>query len=253
MKGYGRPAAGDHSRDRLIAEHAEMARRIALRIARRAPTSISPDDLVGAAHVGLTEACDRYDPDRGEPFVAFAEKRIRGAVLDELRRGDPLSRRDRWAARRVGAALRVLEMRLGRPPEDEEVAAELGVSIEEYRNDLEELPRLSFVSLGDNEVGADAGPGPESQLSRIEAIARVRAALDRLPARDAQLLSLYYVEEFSYAEIGEVLGVSESRICQLHARALARLRVELDDEDAGTAIAAAAPPPKKPAALRAGR
>lgn len=230
MRGYGRPAAGDDSRDRLIAEHAEMARRIALRIARRAPSSISADDLVGAAHVGLTEACDRYDPERGEPFVAFAEKRIRGAVLDELRRGDPLSRRDRWAARKVGTALRDLERRLGRPPEDEEVAAALGVTVEVYRSDLEELPRLSFVELGEREAGPDRGPGPEAEVSRGEAITQVRKGLGRLPVRDAQILSLYYVEEFSYAEIGEVLGVSESRVCQLHARALARLRAEIDDE-----------------------
>src|SRR2546430_1095939 len=108
-------------RDRLIAEHIEMARRIAHRVGRRTPDSISRDDLVGAAMIGLAEAAERYDAVRGEPFVAFAEKRIRGAVLDELRRGDLMSRRARSTARKMGKTIRALEHALGRTADDEEI------------------------------------------------------------------------------------------------------------------------------------
>lgn len=234
MRGYAQATVRDPARERLIVEHYEMARRIAVRVARRAPRNVREDDLVGAALVGLTEASDRFDAGRGEPFVAFAEKRIRGAVLDELRRGDPLSRRDRWAARRVGAMQRQLEQAYGRPAEDEEVAAALGVTIEKYRSDLEALPHCAFVELGEQHAGIDPRPSPADATEVAEARRRVRACLEHLPERDAVLLSLYYVEELTYAEIGEVLGVSESRVCQLHGRALARLRAAWDEAPAAS-------------------
>ena len=215
------------ARDRLIAEHMPMARRIARKVARRMPDSIRHDDLESAALVGLTEAADRFDAERGEPFVAFAAKRIRGAVLDELRRGDLMPRRARSAANQLGEAVASLERRLGRNPEDTEVARELGVSLAAFRDCFAGLVPVRVVELP--EVGAageivDAGASPVAELERAEAIRLVRAALDGVPERDALVLSLYYVEEFSYVEIGEVLGVSESRVCQLHARALKRVR-----------------------------
>jgi RNA polymerase sigma factor for flagellar operon FliA len=228
MRAYAK-AVRDPARERLIAEHLDMGRRIALRVARRAPDWLGQEDLVAAAMVGLAEAAERYDPSRGEPFVAFAEKRIRGAVLDELRRGDLLPRRARWAARRVGEAIRNLEHRLGRAPEDAEVAKALSVPIEEYRDELQQLTQVGFVELGEApDTPGAIGGSPADRVERAELIERIHACLHRLGERDALVLSLYYLEEFNYQEIAEVLDVSESRVCQLHGRALARLRAEVD-------------------------
>ena len=246
MKAYARAhAVRDPSRERLIAEHMEMARRIALRVARRTPSWLSDEDLLAAAMVGLAEAAERYDEGRGEPFVAFAEKRIRGAVLDELRRGDVLPRRARWAARKVSETIRGLEQSLHRSPEDEEIAKALGVSVVEYRENLEMLTQVGFVELGTESQMGDAAlshePSALSALEREQAAHRLRTCLGRLAERDSLILSLYYVEEFNYAEIGRVLDVSESRVCQLHARALVRLRAEFEDERTPAERAAVAP------------
>jgi RNA polymerase sigma factor for flagellar operon FliA len=181
--------------------------------------------------IGLTEAAERFDAALGQPFVAFAERRIRGAVLDELRRGDLMPRRRRTRARAVGKLLARLEQQLGRAPDDDEVAAALGVPVDEYREEMEALTQVSFVELDEQAVlgPANENTWPSAISEREELARRLRSALDQLPERDALLLSLYYVEELSYAETAEVLGVSESRVCQLHARALARLRVLIDD------------------------
>ncbi len=227
-------------RNRLIAEFAPMARRVALRVARRTPAWIASEDLVSAAMVGLAEAAERYDASRGEPFIAFATKRVRGAVLDELRRGDPLSRSARRSARQLGETMRVLEQKLGRAPEDHEVAAALGVDVEEYQDDLAMLTHISTVALDVVEGGSGAsqasqsGPSPVEELEKAQTLALLGRALRSLGDRDAQILSLYYNEEFTYAEIGQLIGVTESRVCQLHGRALARLRAAVEQmEKAG--------------------
>jgi RNA polymerase sigma factor for flagellar operon FliA len=220
------------ARDRLIAENIEVAKRITLRVARRCPDWMSTDDLIAAGLLGLAEAADRYDTSRGEPFVAFAEKRIRGAVLDELRRGDIMPRRVRARAREVGRTIRELEQKLGRDPDDHEIAAELGVDVAEYRDNLEMLTHVSvgsFESLpGIHERLSTDDASPEAATFKAQALAAVRGALERMPERDVLILNLYYDEEFTYAEIGELLGVTASRICQLHARAITRLRVEIE-------------------------
>jgi RNA polymerase sigma factor for flagellar operon FliA len=230
MNAYARPShAPDPRRERLVAEHVDMARRIAMRVARRVPPWVSHDDLVAAALLGLTEAAGRYDETRGEPFVAFAERRVRGAVLDELRRGDIMPRRVRAQARKVGNAVRELEGKLGRPPEDEEVAGELGVTVDDYRENLEGLTHTALFAPEEAAATVASGDSPDGLAARRQMVSMLRSALTKLDPRDAQILSLYYVEEFSYAEIGEILGVSTSRVCQLHSRALARLRVEIGD------------------------
>jgi RNA polymerase sigma factor FliA len=226
-------------RNRLIAEFAPMARRVALRVARRTPSWIASEDLVSAAMVGLAEAAERYDASRGEPFIAFATKRVRGAVLDELRRGDPLSRSARRSARQLGETLRSLEQKLGRPPEDHEVAAALGIDVEEYQDELAVLTHISTVGLDAADSASTGGlacgePSPATQLEQVQNLELLTRALKSLGDRDAQLLSLYYNEEFTYAEIGELMGVTESRVCQLHGRALARLRAavaKMEDSD----------------------
>jgi RNA polymerase sigma factor for flagellar operon FliA len=216
----------------LIVAHMDMARRIALRVGRRLPDWLTQDDIVAAAMVGLSEAAVRFNATRGESFVAFAEKRIRGAVFDELRRGDILPRRVRTMARKVTATTKELEQKLGRSPIDAEVAEALGVSIEEYRERLEGLGQVSVVSL---DINAEQNHEPADTRTSIEEVTeknlllqKIKDSLHRLQPRDATILSLYYMEELSYVEIGSVLGVSESRVCQLHARAIARLRAEFE-------------------------
>jgi RNA polymerase sigma factor FliA len=236
MRAYARaltPAPAE--RDRLIAEHAEFARRIALHIARRVPDWITRDDLVGAALLGLAEAAERFDETRGERFMSFAEKRIRGAVLDELRRGDIMPRRVRQKARKVGTTIRELEHALGRAPEDEEVAAALDIPVAQYREELEHLVHMTVGAFEPEDFAStnEDGDSPASLTERRQILARVRDALGRLDERDTLILSLYYNEELTYAEIGEVLGVTTSRVCQLHARAVTRLRVEIETPSTG--------------------
>lgn len=235
MKAYAaqlsRPSA---ERDRLISEHVEVARRISMRIARRCPDWIAREDLYGAALLGLTEAANRYDANRNEPFLAFAEKRIRGAVLDELRRGDIMPRRARAMARKIGNIIRELE-RTSTTVTDEAVAKELGVSVEEYRNELEGLVHVTVGALDNTEESALATEdgSPEADAAKRQAMTRVRAALPTLDQRDLLVLSLYYNEELTYSEIGQVLGVTTSRVCQLHGRAIACLKVAIEGKSGG--------------------
>ena len=213
-------------RNTLIANHVEVARRIALRIGRRCPAWVGREDLVAAGMLGLAEAAARFDGSREEPFIAFAERRIRGAVLDELRRGDIMPRRVRQKARKVAKAVADLSAATGEAPSDEAIAAKLGVTVEEYRTNLEHLAHVTVGALDDADAMAnDLGDTPETLAAAAEAIARVRAALPRMEQRDLQILSLYYVEELTYAEVAHALGITSARVCQLHSRAIARLRV----------------------------
>ncbi len=232
MKAYAQQTRRSlKERDRLIADHVDIARRIAMRVARRCPAWLSSEDLVAAGMLGLAEAAERYDESRQEPFLVFAEKRIRGAVLDELRRGDIMPRRVRQMARRVGATIKSLERQFGGTPDDDAVAAALGVAVEHYRADLEQLVHVS-VGVLDPSDPAMPSTGDEHSPARMaerrELLARIQRALRRLDQRDVLVLSLCYNEELTYSEIGETLGVSASRVCQLHGRAIARLRVELE-------------------------
>jgi RNA polymerase sigma factor for flagellar operon FliA len=216
-------------RDRLVAMHMPLARRIVRGVARRVPAWLSPDDLESAALLGLVEAAHRFDPARGESFAAYATPRIRGAVVDELRRGDLMTRRARREARRAGETITLLRQRLGREPEDVEVAAALQLPVEEYREAIEGLTQVSVVELSPTLERRliDATDGADSTLARAELIERVHAALAQLPPRDVEVLRLRYLDELGYADIGRRLGVTESRVCQLHGRAIAALRAAL--------------------------
>ena len=224
-------------RDRLISEHIDVARRISMRMARRCPDWVAREDLVAAGMLGLTEAAERYDTSRNEPFIAFAEKRIRGAVLDELRRGDIMPRRQRQMARKIGQAIQDLEKKTGKHPTDEEVAAALNVPIEEYRTDLEHLVHVTVGALEQEDdtqhALATGESSPESDAARRQAMTRVRSALPKLDQRDLLVLGLYYNEELTYNEIAQVLDVTTSRVCQLHGRAIARLRAEIESNARG--------------------
>ncbi len=218
-------------RDHLITEYAEVAKRIALKMARRCPSWVAREDLVSAGLLGLTEAARRYDATRAEPFLPFAEQRIRGAVLDELRRSDMLPRRVRQNARKVAATIRELESRGERATEDK-IADKLGVSIESYRENLSTLLHVETESIdGDGAtVLVDKQATPAELAARSEMLRQVREALDHLEQRDVTLLGLHYIEEMTFQEIATTIGITASRACQLLWRAVARLRTQLGDK-----------------------
>jgi RNA polymerase sigma factor for flagellar operon FliA len=209
----------------LIVEHTALASRVATKMARRAPQAMR-DDLVSAGFVGLTEAARRWDG--VSPFVPFALQRIRGAVLDEMRRGDMMPRRVRSTARKVAATIKSLE---GGATE-EAIAAKLGVTVAEYQTNLAKLVAMKVDSLDAD----DAAPlmseddNAEQQVARREQIARVRAAIEKLDKRDATLLGLRFIEEMTCEEVGLTLQLSAARVCQLLKRAVERLRALLVDE-----------------------
>lgn len=217
-------------RDQLIREHAEVARRIALRMARRCPEWVAREDLVSAGMVGLIEAADRYDGSRQEPFISFAEHRIRGAILDELRRGDIMPRRVRQLARKISQAIKELE-KDGEQASEQRVAEALGVSLDDYRAGLAQLVHVEVAPLENEEPRLAASEAaPDVQATYRERLARVCAALDRLETRDATILGLHYVEDLTYQEIADTLKITPSRVCQLLWRAVERLRAQLADQ-----------------------
>jgi RNA polymerase sigma factor for flagellar operon FliA len=227
-------------RDRLISTHIETVRRIALRIARRCPDWIQRDDLISAGMVGLVEAADRFDETRQDSFVAFAERRIRGAIIDELRCGDMMPRRIRKLARRVVHTIRELTQESGAPPSDERIAAALGVTLDEYRDQLALLADFTVGSLDDELVRtpASTGPAPDVLAERSEVLEMVRTALDKLEPRDQTILNLHFIDELTFAEVGIVLSVTQSRVCQLLWRAIDRLRQHIGPSDHYVARAA---------------
>jgi RNA polymerase sigma factor for flagellar operon FliA len=197
-------------RDAVIRTHIGLARNLALRHAGRVPASVDLDDLIGAAVLGLIDAVDRFDPSRAIPFEAYARTRIRGAILDAMRAEDHLSRRERRRAREADRAEDKLRMKLGRElSADESHRARRGVA--------RTLPHAqAFVQLDDVDDGSLGDE--ENAFARIAAMqehARVRDIVARLPERDRTILALYYEEELTYREIGDVVGVTESRICQI--------------------------------------
>jgi RNA polymerase sigma factor for flagellar operon FliA len=218
-------------RNRLISEHAEVARRIALKMARRCPDWVAREDLVAAGMLGLTEAAERYDESRTEPFLSFAEHRIRGAVLDELRRGDMLPRRVRQLARRISNTIRSLE-NSGVVASEERIAESLGVPVEQYRSGLSHLVNVGVDPLGNDDqiLVTDQRLAPDELAAHRQLVATVRAALQHLEQRDVTILGLHYLEDLTYQQIAETLGITPSRVCQLLWRAVDRLRARLGEQ-----------------------
>ncbi len=212
-------------RHELIRDHLDMARRLARKIARRVPMVVRRDDLESAALLGLTEAASRYDSTRGEPFVAYAAKRVRGAVLDELRRNDILTRRGREGARRLQDAANAVQAQVGRAATTQEIADHLGVELSEVQEAMGRL-QPTLVPLDENRdvPKTSAFAPPDEQVASAERKAAVIDALGSMAERDLQILSMYFQDELTLKEIGHILGVSESRVSQLRSRALGRLR-----------------------------
>ncbi len=221
----------------VIERYGPMVRRVAAQMIARLPANVELDDLIQAGMIGLFDALSRYQADQGAQFETFAMQRVRGAMLDELRGADWLPRSVRRSQREIEAAIRRLEQRLHRVPSEREIAAELGVDLETYQGMLSDSRGLQLVSLDDLDpddgaLERAAEPPAQNALGML-GDDRFRAALvaqiERLPEREQLIMGLYYEQELSLKEIGAVLGVTESRVSQLHSQAISRLRSGLAD------------------------
>ncbi len=210
-------------RDQLIIEHVGMAKRISLKMVRGGNSRMQREDAVSAALLGLTEAAHRYDASRGEPFVAFAEKRIRGAVLDELRRGDFLPRRVRRMARRAAQVRSELEQ-AGTEVTDAAMAEALGVTATEYRDEVAPLADATVQPLETQAELTTAWPSPAAEVEQREALWKVGKVVETMPAREAKILMMHYGDDLPYRAIAQELGLTPSRVCQLHTRAIEKIR-----------------------------
>lgn len=210
-----------------------LVRRIAMRLARRVPAHISVADLISSGWVGLVEAYSRSPEDMPiEEFEAYASHRVRGSMLDYLRGLDPATRQARNASRRVARTISELTRHLGRPPEEEEIADALGLDLEDYGNLLTQISsagmsRLELVDVDQVDAVPDRKDAPDELAEQRLLAEAVAEAIERLPLRLQQILALYYQEECTLREIGAVLQVSESRVCQLHSEAMHRLRADI--------------------------
>jgi RNA polymerase sigma factor for flagellar operon FliA len=244
-KVYSEPSVGIRigtpEADKLIIEYAPLIKFIAQRIAVRLPPHVELDDLTSAGVMGLIDSIKKFDPSKDTQFKTYAEIRIRGAILDELRSLDWVPRSVRQKATELSQAYSTVEQRLGRAAEDEDVAKEMGLSLNDFHKQIgnvKSAPILSFEELSG--VGKDGekrdimnilagSPDTDPQmLARINEVKEIISrAIDELPEKERLLVSLYYYEELTMKEIGEVLGITESRVSQLHTRVVVRLRSKL--------------------------
>ncbi len=230
-------ANGLGDKEQCIKEYAPLVKRIAHHLMARLPSSVLVDDIIQAGMIGLLEAAGRYDELRGAQFETFAAQRIRGAMLDELRQADWMPRSVRRDMRRIEAAISQLQQRLGNPPAESEIAKELGIPLVEYQQMLFEsrgaqlMYYEDFYGEGDEDFfdrhDVDNETDPLGQLQDEHFREALIKAIDNLPERERMVMGMHYEQEMNLREIGEVIGVSESRICQLHSQAVARLRSSL--------------------------
>ncbi|HCR97061.1 MULTISPECIES: RNA polymerase sigma factor FliA [Halomonas] len=228
-------AQGRIKQGELFTQYMPLVRRHALTLQVRLPASIELDDLIQAGTVGLLEALGRFDAAHGASFATFASQRIRGAMVDELRTRDWLPRSVRRAARAVDDAIRRLEQQLGRSPEESEIALALEMPLGDYQQLLNDtnsgqlLPFEELVADGGEPVSFDVSNLPFEKLLDEQQRQTLVAAIEALPEREKLLMALYYQEELNLKEVGAVLGVTESRVSQLHSQAISRLRARLHD------------------------
>lgn len=225
----------NQNKDQLIVKHSELVKKIAHHLKGRLPASVLLDDLIQSGMIGLLEAINNFDGSKGASFETFAGIRIRGAMLDEIRRGDWVPRSVHRNNRRISAAMESLEKELGRDAQDHEVAEKLSVSMDEYGQMLNDVASGKIIGMEDLGVSEDviATDGDEASDIAFSAMTSARfqtaltGAIGKLPEREALVLSLYYNEEMNLKEIGLVMSVSESRVSQIHSQAMVRLKSRL--------------------------
>ncbi|HET7568937.1 MAG TPA: RNA polymerase sigma factor WhiG [Gaiellaceae bacterium] len=238
-------------RDRLILTYAPLVKYVAGRLGSGLPAHVDEGDLVSYGLLGLMGAIERYDPQRDVKFETYAIARIKGAIIDELRAMDWVPRSVRSRARDIERAIAELEAKLGRAPTDEEISGKLGISTDELEESLSEIARSSIAALdelwtvsgsgGDqialiDTIEDESAPDPQSSLSQTEMKEAIADAIARLPEREKLVVTLYYYEELTLREIGEVLSVTESRVSQLHTKAILRLKAHLASAGARAAL-----------------
>ncbi len=232
----------NEERGKLILHYAPLIRYVAGRLAMRLPPHISIDDLISSGVMGLIDAIEKFDPSKKIKFKTYAEFRIRGAMLDELRSLDWVPRSLRKKASDLEKVYADLEKRLGRPAEDEEVANELGIGLDEFYNLLDETKNVTFLDIeiikrrlpdSNSEddifdlIADEKDQDPFTQLNMSQVKEILKEAIKGLPEKEKLVVSLYYYEELTMREIGEIMGYTESRISQMHTKAMLRLRAKL--------------------------
>jgi RNA polymerase sigma factor for flagellar operon FliA len=230
-------------RDELIVYYAPLVKYVAGRIAAGLPQTVDQSDLVSYGMFGLIDAITKFDPERGFKFETYAISRIKGAVLDELRAIDWVPRSVRSKAKSVERAMAKLESKLHRAPTDDEIAIELEISSDQLNGIYKQISSLGVVALDEmlsfngtesltfGDTLADRREGPVSTYERVETRQLLADAINRMNEREKIVLTLYYYENLTLAEIGKVLGVTESRVCQIHTKAVLQLRSRLSNVD----------------------
>ena len=227
-------------REEVLRRYLPLVRRVVQRIASRKPPHIELEDLVSWGIVGLLDAMDKYDPRKEALFSTYAQFRIRGAILDHLRSLDWIPRSVRQKATVIEKACRQLEGRFGRPASEEEIAAHIGLSLRAYQEMVGKVGEMSLFSLEDVGFGAgderllregvEGGDDPAAALLSGERVRLLAEAIKRLPEREQTVISLYYQEQLTMKEVGGVLGLTESRVSQIHSQAMVRLRLRLREQ-----------------------
>lgn len=234
-------ACGKTDKNYLLDEHASLVKRLAFQLKARLPASVEVDDLIQAGMIGLLDAITRFETDRGAQFETYAIQRIRGSMLDELRSNDWLPRGIRQSMRKIETAIEALQQQLGRPPSDKEVAKHMKISLAEYQDILSESSGHQLIYYEDfhdtdnkehflDTHASTMSDDPLSGLLQDGFRSAVINAINALPEREKLLMSLYYEQELNLKEVGTVMGVSESRVSQLHTQIMARLRTFLREQ-----------------------
>jgi RNA polymerase sigma factor for flagellar operon FliA len=241
QKVFERPLEVNAERDELIVEHLPQIKYIAQRISTKLPSHVELNDLVSAGILGLLDAIEKFDPNRGVKFKTYAELRIKGAILDSLRNLDWAPRSLRKKSKDLEKVYRELEQRLGRPATDKEVCESMGISLDEFYELVDQIKGLNLGSFQEISTQDDDKNGeplvryvpdapqmdPFFVFHKSEVQTILAGAIDTLPKKERLVVSLYYFDELTMKEIGKVLGVNESRVSQLHTKAMLRLRTKL--------------------------